>query len=84
MTKDITMSDNISAEQLRLLTERIERLMDERKGINDDIKDVFAEAKSSGFDVPTMKWAIRQRAIERHKRQEAEALQETYQLALGF
>ena len=39
------MSDNISAEQLRLLIERIERLEEEKKGISDDIKDVYAEAK---------------------------------------
>lgn len=78
------MSDNVSAEQLRLLIERAERLIEERKGINDDLKDVFAEAKSSGFDVPTMKWAIRERAIERQKREEANMLRETYQLALGF
>ncbi len=78
------MTDSISADQLRQFVERAERLIEERKGINDDLKDVFAEAKSTGFDVPTMKWAIKQRAIEREKRQETEALQETYQLALGF
>lgn len=78
------MSDSVSAEQLRLLTERAERLIEERKGISDDLRDVFAEAKSMGFDVPTMKWAIRERAKERHKREEQHALQETYQLALGF
>lgn len=78
------MTDSISADQLRQFVERAERLIEGRKGINDDLKDVFAEAKSTGFDVPTMKWAIKQRAIERQKRQETEALQETYQLALGF
>lgn len=78
------MSDSISAEQLRLLIERAERLIEERKGISEDIKDVFAEAKSQGFDVATMKWSIRQRAIEKHKREETEMLQQTYQLALGF
>lgn len=78
------MTDNISADQLRLLIERIERLEEEKKGISDDIKDVYAEAKATGFDVPTMRWSIRQRRIEKHKRDEAEMLQETYQLALGF
>jgi len=78
------MTDNISAQELRQLIERAERLIEERKGIQDDLKDVFSEAKSRGFDVPTMKWAIKQRAKERHKREEEEALQETYQLALGF
>lgn len=78
------MSDSISAEQLRLLIERAERLLEERKGINEDLKDVFAEAKSTGFDVPTMKWAIRQRAKERAKLQEEVALQETYGAQLGL
>lgn len=78
------MTDNVSAQQLRQYVERAERLIEERKGISDDLKDVYAEAKSQGFDVPTIKWAIRQRAIERQKREEVAALQETYQLALGF
>jgi uncharacterized protein (UPF0335 family) len=78
------MSDNVSAEQLRLFIERAERLIEERKGISDDLRDVFAEAKSTGFDVPTMKRAIRERAIDKQKRQEAEALWETYQYALGL
>lgn len=78
------MTDNISEQKLKQYVERAERLLEERKGISDDLKDVFLEAKSQGFDVPTIKWAIKQRAIDKAKRQEVEALQETYQLALGF
>lgn len=78
------MTDNVSSQQLKQYVERAERLIEERKGISDDLKDVFLEAKSQGFDVPTIKWAIKQRAIDKAKRQEVEALQETYQLALGF
>jgi uncharacterized protein (UPF0335 family) len=78
------MTDNVSSPQLKQYVERAERLIEERKGISDDLKDVFLEAKSQGFDVPTIKWAIKQRAIDKAKRQEVEALQETYQLALGF
>ncbi|WP_066795122.1 DUF2312 domain-containing protein [Sphingomonas soli] len=78
------MTENIAADELRLLIERAERLIEEKKGIQDDIKDVFAEAKSRGFDVPAMRWSISQRAIEKHKRDEQEAIRETYQLALGF
>lgn len=77
------MSDS-AADQLRLLIERVERLTEEKKGISDDIRDVFLEAKSTGFDVPTMKWAIKERAIERHKREEANALRETYAVQLGL
>ncbi|MHA6719648.1 DUF2312 domain-containing protein [Sphingomonas sp. RS6] len=78
------MSDNISAEQLRLLIERIERLEEEKKGIADDIKDVYAEAKSTGFDVKTMRTIIRLRKMEKHHRDEAEMLLETYKQALGI
>lgn len=78
------MSDNVSAEQLRLLIERIERLEEEKKGISDDIKDVYGEAKSTGFDVKTMRGIIRLRKMEKHHRDEAEALMETYLAALGM
>lgn len=78
------MTDNTTAEELRLLTERAERLIEEKKGISDDIREVFAEAKSRGFDVPTIRWAIKERAIERHKREEATALRETYGVQLGL
>ena len=43
--------DNVAADQLRLLIERIERLEEEKKGVADDIKDVYGEAKATGFDV---------------------------------
>ncbi|AJP73954.1 DUF2312 domain-containing protein [Sphingomonas hengshuiensis] len=78
------MSDSISAEQLRLLIERIERLEEEKKGIADDIKDVYAEAKSTGFDVKTMRSIVRLRKMEKHHRDEAEMLLETYKQALGL
>ncbi|WP_448662210.1 DUF2312 domain-containing protein [Sphingomonas sp. CJ20] len=78
------MSDSISAEQLRLFIERIERLEEEKKGIADDIKDVYAEAKSTGFDVKTMRSIVRLRKMEKHHRDEAEMLLETYKQALGL
>ena len=78
------MSDNISADQLRLLIERIERLEEEKKGISDDIKDVYGEAKSTGFDVKTIRTIVRLRKMEKHDREEAEALLETYKAALGL
>ena len=77
------MSDNIAADQLRLLIERIERLEEEKKGIADDIKDVYGEAKATGYDVKTMRSIVRLRKLEKHVRQEAEALLETYKAALG-
>ena len=78
------MSDSISTEQLRLFIERIERLEEEKKGIADDIKDVYAEAKSTGFDVKTMRSIVKLRKMEKHHRDEAEALLETYKAALGL
>lgn len=79
-----TMSDNIAADQLRLFIERIERLEEEKKGMSDDINDVFNEAKSTGFDTKTMKRIIALRRMEKHARDEQEALLETYKTALGL
>ena len=78
------MSDNVAAEQLRLFIERIERLEEEKKGIADDIKDVYAEAKANGYDTKTMRAIVRLRKMEKHARDEAEALLETYKTALGL
>lgn len=75
---------NVAADQLRLIIERIERLEEEKKGIADDIKDVYGEAKSTGYDVKTIRGIIRLRKMENHVRQEAEALLETYKAALGM
>src|SRR3546814_12775601 len=66
------MSDNAAA-MLRQYIERAERLLEERKGISDDIRDVFAEAKSQGFDPAIMKEMIKRRAIDRQKLAEREA-----------
>jgi uncharacterized protein (UPF0335 family) len=78
------MTDNVSAEQLRLLIERIERLEEEKRGISDDIKDVYGEAKSTGFDPKIMRAIVRLRKMERHQLQEQDALMETYRNALGL
>jgi uncharacterized protein (UPF0335 family) len=75
---------NVAADELRLLIERIERLEEEKKAIADDVKDVFLEAKSRGYDTKTMRTIIRLRKMEAHARQEADALLETYKAALGI
>ena len=77
-------SENVSAEQLRLFIERIERLEEDKKGVADDIKDVYAEAKGTGFDTKTMRAIVRLRKMEAAARQEAEALLDTYKTALGL
>jgi len=76
--------DNVSAEQLRLFIERIERLEEEKKGVADDIKDVYAEAKATGFDSKIMRQIVRLRKMEKHARDEQDALLETYRNALGL
>jgi uncharacterized protein (UPF0335 family) len=78
------MSDIIAADQLRLLIERIERLEEEKRGIADDVKDVYAEAKSTGYDPKIMRQIVRLRRMEKHHRDEAEALLEAYKVALGL
>jgi uncharacterized protein (UPF0335 family) len=78
------MSDNVAADQLRLFIERIERLEEEKKGIADDVRDVYAEAKSQGYDSKTMRAIVRLRRMEKNARQEADALLETYRVALGL
>jgi uncharacterized protein (UPF0335 family) len=75
---------NVAADQLRLFIERIERLEEEKKGIGDDIKDVYLEAKATGYDAKTMRAIVRLRKMERNARMEAEALLETYKNALGI
>ncbi len=75
---------SIAADELRLLIERIERLEEEKKAIGDDVKDVYSEAKSRGYDTKTIRAIVRLRKMEKHVRDEAEALLETYKTALGL
>ena len=78
------MSDVIQADKLRLLIERIERLEEEKKGIADDIKDVYGEAKGQGYDVKTMRKVVALRKLDKHVRDEADAMMDTYRVALGL
>jgi len=75
---------NVAADQLRLFIERIERLEEEKKGIADDVKDVYAEAKANGYDTKTMRKVVALRKLETHTRQEMDALLDTYRTALGL
>ena len=74
----------VAADQLRLFIERIERLEEEKKGIADDVRDVYAEAKANGYDTKTMRAIVRLRRMEKNARDEADALLETYRSALGL
>ncbi|WP_327752669.1 DUF2312 domain-containing protein [Sphingobium sp. SJ10-10] len=75
---------NVAADQLRLFIERIERLEEEKKGIGDDIKDVYLEAKANGYDGKIMRQIVRLRKMAPHDRQEMEAILQTYLSALGM
>lgn len=78
------MSEIIAADLLRQLIERIERLEEEKRGIMEDIKEVFSEVKAQGFDVKAVKAVIKLRNMEQHKRQEMEAILDSYLAALGM
>jgi len=79
------MSDgNVAADQLRLFIERIERLEEEKKGMQNDISDVYVEAKSQGYDPSAMREIVRLRKMEKNARDEKESILETYKAALGL
>lgn len=71
-------------DRLRLLIERIERLEEEKKGIGDDIKDVYSEAKATGYDAKIMRKIIALRKMKPDDRREMDAVLETYMNALGM
>ena len=75
---------NATDDRLRLLIERIERLEEEKKGIADDVKDVYAEAKAVGYDVKIIRQIVRLRKMKPADRAEMEALLDTYKAALGL
>lgn len=80
----MTEVGNVEANRLRSLIERIERLEEEKKETMTDIREVYAEAKSAGFDVKTMKAIIKLRKMEENVRQEEDFLLETYKKALDM
>lgn len=74
----------IAVDRLRSLIERIERLEEEKAATASDIRDIFAEAKSAGFDVKIMKTVIKLRKMNAADRDEQELLLETYRKALDI
>ncbi|MBH0114784.1 DUF2312 domain-containing protein [Novosphingobium sp. YJ-S2-02] len=71
-------------DRLRLLIERIERLEEEKKGISDDVRDVYNEAKAVGYDVKIMRQIVRLRKMKPDDRREMDLVLETYRNALGL
>ena len=78
------MSEAIAVDELRLLIERIERLEEEKKGLGDDVRDVYSEGKSRGFDSKIMRQIVKLRKMPREDRQEMEAILDLYKAALGL
>ena len=74
----------IAGEQLRALIERIERLEEEKKDVQEQIKEVFSEAKGTGFDVRTMRQLLKLRKLRDVDRSEQEELLEVYKAAIGM
>jgi uncharacterized protein (UPF0335 family) len=76
--------NTVAAERLRSLVERIERLDEERRALANDIRDIYAEAKSAGFDVKVLRTLIRIRKQEPAEIEEQETLLSVYRHALGM
>lgn len=81
---DETQAGGIAADRLRSLVDRIERLEEERKALGNDIKDIYSEAKSAGFDVKVLRQLIRIRKQEPAEIEEQETLLDVYRRALGM
>ena len=83
-SRDEEATVSFGRDQLKAFIERVERLEEEKKAISDDIRDVYAEAKGSGFDVKALHAIVRLRKQDVNERKEQEALIETYMHALGM
>lgn len=83
---DIGTADvaGVAGERLKQFIEKIERLEEEKAGIGADIRDVYAEAKSTGFDAKVIRQIVRLRKMDRNDRQEQEELLELYKAAIGM
>ena len=82
-SSSIDVLNSTAQTRLKTIIERIERLEEEKAGIANDIKEVFAEAKGEGFDVKILRKVIRIRKQDKAKRQEEEALLDLYLSAIG-
>ncbi|MCX5619396.1 MULTISPECIES: DUF2312 domain-containing protein [Bombella] len=79
-----TVTGGIAVDRLRSIIERVERLEEERKALGADIRDIFTEAKSAGFDVKVVKQIIKLRKQEPAEVEEQETLLDIYRRALGM
>jgi uncharacterized protein (UPF0335 family) len=78
------MTARIAKDHLKSFVERIERLEEDKKCLADDIKDIYAEAKSNGYDVKALRAVIRLRKVDKDEQDEFDAIVDTYKQALGM
>lgn len=76
--------DGVAGKRLLTIIERVERLEEEKSALAEDIKDVYGEAKATGFDTKTIRKIVRLRKMETEKRREEEDLLEVYKAAIGM
>ncbi|WP_441268702.1 DUF2312 domain-containing protein [Bradyrhizobium sp. 215_C5_N1_1] len=79
-----TSAEKIAKDQLKSIIERVERLLEEKKAIGDDVAAVYAEAKANGYDTKAIKTIVRMRAQDPNERAEFETILEVYMQALGM
>ncbi len=77
-------SSGISAERLRSFIKRIEKLEEDKAGIGEDLKEVYSEAKGTGFDVKIIRQIVRIRKMEVEQRREMDELLDLYKSVLGM
>lgn len=77
-------SGEVSSERLRSIVKRIEKLEEDKAAVGEDLKEVYSEAKGTGFDIKIIRQIVRLRKIELEKRREADELLELYKSALGM
>lgn len=82
--EDVVSTDNVAGDQLRAFVERIERMEEEKAAIAADIKEIYAEAKGTGFDTKAIRTLVRMRKQDANERLEAEAILELYMQAMGM
>jgi uncharacterized protein (UPF0335 family) len=87
MTDTMTVNEatgSISVSKLKSFVERIERLEEQKNNLSEDIREIYKEASSNGFDAPTMKKVVKLRKLDLKKLEEQEYLLDLYRNALGI
>lgn len=79
-----TVQTSVAQGQLRSIVERVERLHEEKKALESDIKEIYAEAKANGFDTKVLRHIVKLRGKDKSEREEFEAIVELYMDALGM